>query len=326
MNTLTTDDNAFGFITALSGAILDGRLVSTTWNIDSNKVYLFSSKGLGNSTNPLVTKMRFLEGKASLGDTFITNTGLLEIGGVVSGGSYGLEFVGSATLKAQSPLSISENITATGDLIFIANESTGTGDDITLASNIAVTSQTGKVRFQAGDNISFLTGSAVTAFNLIEILADYGDNDPAGATVSLSAALVAPLIVIRGSNQDDTITLESGATTHGITVVEGHLGSDTLTNKIVSSDYSNPVLLFGDTVTTNYDVSTRVLTSLTTTTSGFGAADTLTNLGGFTVLVGGVGADILTGNVSADWAIGDEAQFDFIGNLIRKISSTGSGL
>jgi len=58
LNTISTQDEAFGFVAALSGAIFDGRIGSSTWNIDSDKVHLFAANGLGTASAPLITKMK----------------------------------------------------------------------------------------------------------------------------------------------------------------------------------------------------------------------------------------------------------------------------
>ncbi|MFM8570365.1 MAG: beta strand repeat-containing protein, partial [Pirellula sp.] len=270
--------------------------------------------------------MKNLEGKSTGGGLFVVNTGPLIIGGVAATGPNGIEVAGNATIIARSPITIAENITAVGDLVFIAQENSGSNDNILLESGYSVQSQTGKVRFEAGDNITLLSGSSVTAFTMIEALGDYGNLDPQGTQIRLHGALIAPITIIRGNDQDDTIVIESTASTQGVTVAEGGLGSDTFTNNYADSSFTNPIVVFGDKLNVTYSTSTRSITSFATTASGTGSTDNLTNNGGLAVLVGGTAGDTLTGSSDADWFIGDEAQIDFTNNRILRISTSNSGV
>ncbi|MFM8188319.1 MAG: hypothetical protein ACKN85_07560, partial [Pirellula sp.] len=326
LNTISTDLSSFGFITALAGSIFDGRSSLSTSNILSGLVYLFASQQIGTATSPIQTRMTNLEGKSSSGSMYVANTGALRIGGVAAAGPNGIDVSGNATITARSPITIAENVTVSGDLVFTAQDSINSGDNIVLEAGYSVQSLGGKVRFEAGDNLSLLVGSTVTAFSIIEALGNYGNSDSQATEIRLHGALIAPLTVIRGNIQNDTIVFESSASTQGVTVVEGNLGSDTITNNIATSSFTSPIIIYGDTLTVDYTPATRTINYFSTTTSGTGATDFLTNNGGFALFIGGAGADTLSGSAQADWMVGDEARVDFVNNRILRVSSSGSGI
>ncbi|MCH1440255.1 MAG: hypothetical protein L7W43_11405, partial [Rubripirellula sp.] len=310
VNTVSTGESATAFISALSGRLLSDLIDPADKNVLSGRVYFFAAQDIGTASTPITTRISNVEGKSTAGSTYLVNTGHLEVGGVVAGSASGFVSGGSANIVAHSPITISEDFITADDLKVWATEDDGQDDNITLAEDVSITSTAGAIQFEAGDDIWFKIGSSVQAYKSIEILGDYQEEDTEGTTITIDAALQAPLIHISGGEQVDEIRLTSHASITGVAVIEGRGASDTISSA-AENQFLNPVLMFGDAVAIVYDRDRRELTSLTSDAPAIATANQLQNTGGMAVMIGGTSTDTISGSEFEDWAIGDEALITF---------------
>ena len=93
---------------------------------------------------------------------------------------------GWVNVTANSPITVSDSITASGDITLEAQESGSeeAGDDLTLGANVESTN--GNIYLYAGDNIIQNLGSVITHGGLIDAEAAYNDNDNLGAFTQAS--------------------------------------------------------------------------------------------------------------------------------------------
>ena len=160
---LTSDNIAF--IKAIDGSIVNGRVGSNTGagnsNLLSGRAYLFAKNNIGAAgTGVFTTEAGALEGQATLGSAYITNTGAMTVGGVTG---EGLTSQGPLNLSAHSPITIASNVTSDTDITITSGDSAGTGDDVTIDPTFTVWSKGGSVTVQAGDNFWLPTGATIRA-------------------------------------------------------------------------------------------------------------------------------------------------------------------
>ncbi|MCA9064888.1 MAG: calcium-binding protein, partial [Planctomycetaceae bacterium] len=325
LKTLGTGSTSTIFASAPAGRILDGRTDLSQPNIISGKVYLFAAQDIGTSSAPITTQISNVEGRSTTGSSWIENTGHLTVGGVVTGPQEGYIVSGDANFTTHSPVTVTTNISATGDITITASEGAGTDDDITVTATGSLASTAARVFLNAGDDIDLQAGSAISAQDRIAIKAGYTDSDTNGATIVLNGSLTSPLTDVHATAYDDTISVGATASLTGVLVIEGDLGADTISSATANS-FSNPLVMFGDLASITYNESTHVLTSVNSGASGTGGNDTLSNTGGMALMVGGHGADSITGGAASDWAIGDEANILFTTNRISQITSAGTAV
>ncbi|MBL8812160.1 MAG: hypothetical protein JNM43_18495, partial [Planctomycetaceae bacterium] len=320
-----TGSTAFAFITAAGGAIYDGRTDTTKKNITSGKVRLIANTAIGTSSAPIVSAISNVEGKSQSGSTYIENTGSLTVGGVVPGATVGMESTGNIRIVTHSPINVTLPIIAASDIQLLATEELAAGDDITITATGSVTTTGGKIQLLAGDDISIANSSSLSATDYIEIRSGYNDMDTNGSTISIGAAMTAPLIEVHGTEYVDTITLTSSATLSGILIAEGRGGADTISTAI-SNDASNPILIHGDSLSIDFTTATKTVNGITTASSGTGGVDQITNTGGMAVMIGGTGADTITGSSGIDLVLGDEGLVTITSGKVRHLESTGNAV
>ncbi len=324
--TTSTGSTATAFISALSGRIVNRLASVDDMNILSGNVYLFASQDIGEDARPITTTISNVEGKSTSGSTFLTNTGELIVGGVVSGSDPGMQSGGKVRLVAKSPVVVTEDIISATDILIVATEKEAAGDDITVADGVSIHSTGGTVRLQAGDDIRTGVGSSITAFQLLEIIGGFDNFGDVGSVIQIAGSLTAPFIWITGSDQDDNISLTDDAVTHGITVIQGAGGADMIASAATST-VNDPVMMYGDFVTVDYDTVNRIVSALHSLDAGIGGDDSLTQTGiGTAVMVGGAGADTISGLAGNDWAVGDAASVTIEGGKVVSIESTNTGV
>ncbi len=109
-----------------------------------------TQSGVGAEGNPLETTVTNFEGVSGSGGLFINNNGSLTIGGVsalegISGSG------GPISITANSPLTVSETVTNSGDIELTAADSGG-ADDLTLNARVLTTAE-GGISLNAGRDI-----------------------------------------------------------------------------------------------------------------------------------------------------------------------------
>ncbi len=112
--------------------------------------------------------------------------------------------------------------TGSGDVFLKANETAAAGDNLVLAGSTAISSGSGNVSLEAGDDVTLSAGSQVSATGgTIAIVGDCDDLDPGvGTTITIMAELDATATTVTGGGDSDTydITYPGGGATNSGTV------------------------------------------------------------------------------------------------------------
>jgi Ca2+-binding RTX toxin-like protein len=207
LNTVGTGDGYTAFITAPTGSILNGRADGGS-NVASGKTYLVARDNIGEETKWLRSEVGNIEGKSILGSAWVINDGALTEGGVVVvTGEPGMWSGGDNTVTALSPITITEDVIAVGDITRNATEHAGEGDDITIKAGVTIKSTGGgTITFNVGDNFTLEAGAVIMTSGDVVINADYGNLDPGiGSIISIYGEIYANQLIITGAGDKDYI-------------------------------------------------------------------------------------------------------------------------
>ena len=173
-------------ITSTGGGIID--YANSAADIVSSLCALRAVTGIG-SADTLETRISTLAASnTTSGSILIDNSGagLLTIGTVdglvgVTNSASG----GGITIVNGSPLTVKDDITASGSITITASDSAAVGDDLIISSSdtagtgsVAITSTGGDVTLRAGDNLTVQTTAIVSAVGKITFQSDYLNADP----------------------------------------------------------------------------------------------------------------------------------------------------
>jgi Ca2+-binding RTX toxin-like protein len=226
LNQVSTGSTAIAFIAAPTGRIINDNL--TGYNIVSGKTYLFAAQDIGSATNALTTQVGNIQGQSTSGDTYVINTGALSVGGVVSGLPNGLLAGGRVNLVTQSPMTITENITA--KVINLESTDNSVDDNITIKHNIVLTSQVGAITVNSGDGFIVESGASLNSATTITIQIDAGktgDQDSGiGGFVDIQGKLNAQQTVTINGNQDNDEIRIAGTIQAPAVNINGYAGND----------------------------------------------------------------------------------------------------
>ncbi|WP_315980888.1 hypothetical protein [Aliamphritea spongicola] len=273
---VATGAAAIAFIASPTGRILNDN--SGDDNVVSGKTYLFAAKDIGTSTNALTTRVGNIQGQSTTGSTYIVNTGELDVGGVVSGVTSGFTAGGSVTLTTQSPMVISQDITAAGDIDLISADNSA-DDNIVINSGITLTSNGGAINIDSGDGFTLQSGAVLDAATNVSIQVDNGstgNQDAAGADVLIQGTVKAvqnisitgngdgDKVTLNGTLQAQTITIDTAAGNDEVLIdvqqidgdvtVKGGTGNDTLTVNTLHSR-ADQLVLDGEGGTDTYIIN-----------------------------------------------------------------------
>jgi len=228
------------FIAASQGSILNGN--PTGHNVLSGRTLLFARDDIGAVDNHLTTLVGILQGTSTLGDTWVDNTGELQLDAIDGGSPTSVQAGGSVYINASSPVTISQNIIAGDEVVIVAHDDALDGNDpqnddvpdhLIVESGVIVTS--GEfVRLLAGDDLTIEVGAIIGATEFIDLFGDFQgdiDGNPApvgqpnadpgvGSTITILGTLNAPQITIQGEADRDTILIDMSAQGSSIT---GHV-------------------------------------------------------------------------------------------------------
>jgi hypothetical protein len=191
---------------ASQGRILN-RAAPGALNVTSGKIWLFAVGDIGETAKPITTQAQAIEGKSTTGNVVIDNSGAIEVGGVISGSfngesASGIQAGGSIFMGASSPVTLTENLTSTGQIVVIArDDADAEADDLTVESGIVLQTTalpgTPLPELQEGA-VYTITGAGATWVQL----QDADDNLVAFDALSYAAAThhLTPLLV-DGSNE-----------------------------------------------------------------------------------------------------------------------------
>ena len=200
----------------------------TDTNIIAKEALLLASGSVGTSIKEIDTIISNLEG-AGANDFYVTNTGTLIIGDVspfVVGVS---SLFGVVVVIANSPLIVNANVTALLDVALIANESAGSGDDLTVNPGVTVSSTFGSVLLGAGDNLLIPVGATVNAnMGVVVLNGDINNNDPQGSTITLNGTINSAVGAFAGAGSDDDQFIVTAMGLGGLQL-DGLGGDDTYT-------------------------------------------------------------------------------------------------
>jgi hypothetical protein len=204
-------------------SILDGSVNETAPDIAGQNAVLVANGGsVGESTNALELQVSGVEGIAT-GGVWLNNTGATNIGGVSA--INGIAAGGPVVVTANSPLTVSGNVIAAGNITLTATESAGAGDDFTQNAASLIDSTGSSVLIRAGDDVDI--NGTVAAAGSITIKGDFGNADIAGTRISVRGSLNASSIQIDGDIDDDVVNLLSSAI-FGVTTVDTYHGTDVI--------------------------------------------------------------------------------------------------
>ena len=264
-------------IDANAGAILDGD-ASGANNITSGNAVLLARAGVGTAADPIETTISRLEGAGATGGFFVANSSALTIGGISS--VVGVSTTtGDLSVTSVSALTVTENVVSTtGAILLSAGETAAaSGDDFRLLAGVQVTSTSGPITIQAGDNLHLENGvvnSLVSTAGTVTLAGDVASLDAAGTEIQVRGDITAATLTIQGELDGDLVAIRP--TSH-VTVT---------TTSILTAASGDTILLASPAL------------SGATTINTAGGADSIqlqaTTAGGTTTILAGDQSDAIT--------------------------------
>ncbi|MDX6411835.1 MAG: hypothetical protein QOE91_1351, partial [Gaiellaceae bacterium] len=180
-------------------------------NVTAPKLWLGSSAAIGTVSKSVTTAVGDVNGRASGGSMYIDQFGAVRIGHVLDNHDatppQGLFASADIVFTAHSPITIDEDVVA-GGTITITSVDSGVDDLITVSPGVTVHALGGSVNILSGDGIWQKSGSTIQSPTEIYLEVDHASTDPGvGGTAQLDGTLIAPLIVVSGNGDQDTLTL-----------------------------------------------------------------------------------------------------------------------
>ncbi|GEM_PF-3160615 len=183
---LAISAGATGRVTILvaGGDIVDGNAAAI--NISAGDLQTTIGGNIGLEADPLETAVATLTASTNTGGIFIANSGALNVNSAQGGGK--------AIISASSPLTISDSVLMSGDIVLTAGESFDPGvcaDDLTVDPNASVTSLGGNISLNAGDDIVLGANAFIVTFGAVELNAGFNDLDGCGDLINNGATIFA---------------------------------------------------------------------------------------------------------------------------------------
>ena len=162
---------------------------------------------------------------------------------MVDSGDPGMGGGGDITVDASSPITVAENIVGT-NITLTANDSAGTGDDLTVLSGYTIESavydfnaqtwvtSNGTIILNAGDDFILEAGATIRTNGTVKIYGDFGNTDTGvGSNITINGTIDANLIQIYGNTDDDVVLFDAqgGNMLTGKIEVFGDDGDDLIT-------------------------------------------------------------------------------------------------
>ncbi|MGZ0170991.1 MAG: beta strand repeat-containing protein [Planctomycetales bacterium] len=229
----TTSGAAGGRVTvnANAGAITDGNGAAN--NLTAGNAILIATAGVGTAADPIETIISRLEGAGGTGGVFVTDVDSLTIGGIDAGTTGVSSGTGNIDGRTSSgTLTVEENVTSTtsGNILLKTTDTAGVGEDLTVNAGVTISTNTGNIDIQAGDNPTLAATSHLNApGGTIAITGDSGDADAGvGSTLTIAAELDSTGTAINGGGDDDIYDFfyPAGATNSGTATIADTGGTD----------------------------------------------------------------------------------------------------
>lgn len=260
-------------LTSTTGGIIDNNGAAT--NVTASSLSATAAAGIGSGNSLETTVSTLAATNSTSGNIEITNTGAapLEIGTVgtvvgISNSAAG----GSISVTNVGAINTNQNVTADGDIFIKANETAPatTGDDLTIAATVTISSANGNIRLEAGDNVTVTAGSTISAPNgTVTIKGDCNNNDAAGTTIIVNGTVTSGFgLTVNGDTDADSITL--GAMGTGGATLNGGAGDDTYNVNFPAGTTFGSAISFSDsggTDTLNVNGSSDAETFVVRTTA-----------------------------------------------------------
>ncbi|MHC4876591.1 MAG: cadherin-like domain-containing protein, partial [Planctomycetota bacterium] len=217
-------------VTANMGSITDSNADST--NISAGNTILSAIGGVGTSADLIETNVSRLEASGASGGVFIENQQSLTIGSIEAAQVGVMSTSGDIVVCAKGTLTVSENVAATtsGNVTLKTVDSLVGFENLTVDTGVTLSSGSGNVTIQSGDDITLTSGSNVTATGgTIAIESDFNDADPGnGTSITIAAELDSTATTVTSGVDDDTVTISypDGATSSGTVTLSDSGGTD----------------------------------------------------------------------------------------------------
>lgn len=212
------------------GAITDGN--GASGNITAGNAILSAMAGIGTSTDQIGTAVTRLEASGGSGGVFVENSQSLTIGGIEAAQVGVMSTSGDIVVCVNGALTVTENVTASGagSVTLKTIDSAAGFQLLTVNSGVTVSSGSGNVAIQSGDDITLSSGSNITATGgTIAIEGDFGDADAGtGTSITIAAELDSTATSVTSGSDDDTVTITypDGATNSGTVTLSDSGGTD----------------------------------------------------------------------------------------------------
>lgn len=265
------------------GGILDAQFDDEV-DIQGSKLFLAAGGQIGGSTNAIETDIDLLEAVFT-GDLFVTNTGNLQIGGgstSYSGITNNGSSSGSVGVTTSGSMTVNEDITTYGPITLTTVDASGTGQNLTVASNVTMTASNGSIELRAGDDLTLSGSLKLGTSQSLTLTGDYGNADSGtGSVIAVNQPTLGYSnsstsevnVSISTSSDNDSIAVnlptDDGSQSNSWKVtVDGSGGSDQITVDDSSSSSSDTVKVLTtggvtlDKLSLNYSSTEKLIVTL----------------------------------------------------------------
>ncbi len=223
----------------------DGIALDADVNAGASSVVLVSSGGSIVQTGTSTLTASAVSATAQSVDLSTATNAIVAISGVASAGDFatvssskpftisgsGITATGAVKLSAPA-VTVQDDVTGGGDVSIQAIDDSGSGNNLSVAAGVTISTSGGNVTLDAGDSLSLAAGALLkTTFGggTVSLLVDQGSADPGsgGSANLVGADLIAPGgATLTGGADDDSFTV-SGTT--ATLLVDGGAGNNTFT-------------------------------------------------------------------------------------------------
>ena len=257
VNTVAALNGGTAFIVVPDGNIYNGAVAGVE-NVTSGTTYLFASDNIGTSSSPITTAVGKLQGQSTTGSTFVVNTGALTVGDVVPNNNVGMQSGGTIDVVAESPITIVQNVDATGNITYTSTHDATSGD-MTIAPGITVQTSGGSILLNVGDDFTLSATSSLLApapNQSITIIGEYQNTGGSGSIITVNGAISSPNVYIDANGANAVVNLnnppainnDSGQTS-GLVTVTGGSGNNQLTVNDSADTANRSGVMTYDTIT-----------------------------------------------------------------------------
>ena len=219
-----SEDSATAFAATSSGTAITVNSAGAMTDLENDaanevtgtSLVLTANGGVGVAGTSIHTAVTNLDvSNAVGGGIFVTDTAggliLTELGGPDTNAVSGVG--GNGEIRANSPLTVSDDAITSGGMTYTASDSAAADDDLTVTNNATVQDTTGTLTLNGGDNVDIQSGTTIDAATTLTINADAVagdvDNPDVGATVTIAGSVTAVDASINTGNDNDTILLST---------------------------------------------------------------------------------------------------------------------